>query len=255
MTAERVLDNMVEAFERGVADVDDYTVVTNLYTAYYKKVMENGRPTFEARTKVRGMDRMHDEAVEQSMLSHSDFFASETYETARANARYEGRATVDGVETHHLYIPVIEQFGDGTEDHEPMEDVNVFIDAERWVLRKMEFKTEFERGPGDLRTVRPEIHMQDYRDVEGMYIPFRTVVLVEGIDEMISPEEREEARRGLQEIERQLGNMPEEQRRMMKRMVEPQIQQLEQILENDAFEMVHEVKEVKVNTGLPEGLF
>ena len=53
ISATEVLDNMRETHERAIQNIDDYTLVTDMYTAYYKKTYVDGRPTFKSQVQIK----------------------------------------------------------------------------------------------------------------------------------------------------------------------------------------------------------
>jgi hypothetical protein len=252
ITAVQVLDNMYKEYERGVQNINDYTVATNIYTAQYKKTFVNGRPTFKSRIQVKGMEQFGGEAVSSSTMGHGEFFDEEMFNHIKQNARYEGTETIDGTRTHRLFIPELKELTEKGESDQA-KNVYFYVDADRWVIRKIKFDVEMQEQPGQIMS--PIIRFQDYRNVQGMYMPYTTVMEMEGLDDAISPEDREEARKGMAELKKQLEDMPDQQRKMMENMLRPQIEQLEKMLAGDKFEMVIEVQEVQVNTGLSDDLF
>jgi hypothetical protein len=254
MTAERVLENMRTEYERGIQNIDDYTLVTSLYTAQYKKFMVDGRPVFKSRVQLSGAEQFSEDAVATSSMGHSEFFDEKVYNYLKQNARYEGTQTVDGVATHVLFVEDLEPITESDETDHPR-NAYFFVDAEKWVVRKMEFEVDVEYDDTEKRTMQPVIRFLDYRSVEGMQVPYRTVMDMGEWDDTMSPEDREEARQSMAELQQQLDEMPEQQRKMMERMLRPQLEQLEKMLAGDRLEFVIEVEEVLVNMGLAENLF
>lgn len=254
-TAAQVLDNMREAHERGIQNINDYTVVTDMYTAYYKKTYVDGRPTFKSRVQIRGLEQFGgNEQMASSTMFHSELFDDKTYDFLRQNAQYRGTETVDGHRTHVLFVPDLEPLSDDDEE-DYAQNGYFYVDDGLWVLRKMKFDIETEIEPGQTAEMQPVIRFLDYRDIEGLHLPFRTVMEFGDLDATISPEEREEALQAMRELERELAQMPEEQRRMVEQMMKPQIERFEKMLEGDKLEIVIKVEDVRVNTGLPDDMF
>lgn len=254
MTVEQVLDNMVKEYERGVQNIDDYTVVTDLYTAQYKKTYVDGRPTFKSRVQITGMEQFGGDAVSTSAMGHSEFYDTKMFNHLKQNAEYRGIETVDGARTHTLFVSELADLVE-EQNADQAKNVHFYIDTDMWVLRKMTFDMEIPDDAGQVQQMNSAILFQDYRNIEGMNMPFKTVMEMEGLDSAISEEEREEARRSLQEMKEQLDAMPQQQRKMMERVMGSSMRQLEKMLEGEKFEIVIEVKEVKVNTGLTDDLF
>ncbi len=248
--AAEVLDNAYQHYERSIANIDDYVLETDLYTTYYKKAYDNGRPYFKSRTEYSGIGGV--ETV--SNVSDAELFSPESFEKMKRTAKYEGTERVDGYRTHVIFIPELESFIDEDEDEldDTMQNVRFYFDADNYVLRKMKFSIETEADDGRQIKVEPLVRMKDYRNIEGMQIPFQTLIIVEGLSGHMSEAERREAREGLKEMERELENMPAEQKRMMEEMMGGQLDQLRKMLEEDRMEMNIQVKNVRVNTGMED---
>jgi len=255
ISATEVLDNMRETHERAIQNIDDYTLVTDMYTAYYKKTYVDGRPTFKSHVQIKGLEQFGgSEDMASSTMMHTDLFDEDVYNFLSQNAQYQGTETVDGYQTHILYVPDLEPITDEGEE-EYAQNGYFYVDADLWILRKMKFDVETEIEPGQVQEMHPVIRFLDYRDIEGLQIPFKTVMELGDLDATISPEDREEARQSMRELERELEQMPEQQRKMMEQMVKPQLERLEKMLEGDKFEIVIEVEDVQVNTGLTDDMF
>ncbi len=162
---------------------------------------------------------------------------------------------VDGVRMHVLEVPEMTIPDAEGLTQERVQNARLFIEPDKWAPRRMTFDAEAEVEPGRTETVSPEIRLDDYRNVEGMWIPYRTTMIMEIGEELLGPEQREEAQRQLAQMETQLEQMPEQQRDMMEQMMGNQLDQLRQMLDGERMEWTIHVEEVKVNTGLPDHLF
>lgn len=254
VTVEQILNNMITEFEKGVRDIDDYTVTTNMYTAEYKKTYVDGRPTFKSRVRVRGMEQLSGGAISTSSMGHSEFFDSDMFNYLKEHAEYRGIETIDGERTHTIFVSELRDLvTDANADQ--AKNVHFYVDTDMWVLRKMQFDVQMENSPDQIETMNAIVRFQDFRNIEGMQMPFKTVMEMEGLDSSISDAEREEARKSMEELQKQLDAMPAQQRSMMENMLGPQLRQLENMLAGEKFEIVIQVEEVKVNTGLTDDLF
>lgn len=244
--AAEILETVREHYERSIEGIDDYVVVTNLYTTYYKKAYDNGRPYFKTRTKtdITGVQST-------SSTSDADLFTPENYEKLKTNARYKGQEQIDGFNVHVLSIDKLEGLFEEEGVDDTVENLTVYIDANDWLLRQMVFSVEAETEEGVI-TVQPIVLFKDYRDIEGMMLPFETSTVVTGLSESLSDEERQEAEKGLEEMEKELEQMPESQRRMVERMMGEQLDKFRKMLEEDRFEFSVKVEEVRVNTGMED---
>ena len=245
--AAEILQTVRQEYERSIENIDDYKVVSDMYTTYYKKAYDNGRPYFRSRMETDAMGGMES----TSSVSDAELFSPETFETLQNNAIFEGTETIDGYEVHIIYIEEIEGLLEDEEDlDETLTDLRIFIDTQNWVMRQMAFSVQAAMEDGMMREIEPVIQFKDYRNHQGMLIPWETVTIISGLDDALSDEERQEAEEGLREMERELENMPEAQRDMVKRMMGDQLEQLRNMLAGDQMEFITRVHEVEVNIGV-----
>lgn len=245
--AAEILERAQQAYERSIEGIDDYVMVTDDGATYFEKAYDNGRPYFRTHTEI-------DEWGEVEALSsgaEAEMWAPEMFEQFKKHARYEGRSEVDGYAVYVLFMEEMEALiYDDTEDiDDVLEQVRIYIDEDNLVMRKMEYRVEVIMDDNTTRVIEPEIRFRDYRSIEGMMVPFETIMVVEGLSEMMTPEEREEAERSLREMERELEQMPEGQRRMVERMMGERLKELRDMLAADRVEYTQTVREVLVNTG------
>jgi hypothetical protein len=250
--AAEVLETVWQHYEQSIRDVDDYKIVTEQFTTHYVKQYENGRPYFVSQVEtdsfwgsISGLG-MHT----TSPMVDADFFSSEVFDHLKQNAVYLGMESLDGMNTHIIFLEDMRVFMDTFDDvDEPMGQLRLYFDDEHWVLRQMKFSAEAEIEEGRVQVIEPVVKMTDYRNISGMMVPFETRISVQGLTEHLSDAEREEAQLALMEFERELAQMPEEQRQMLEKMMSGQLDQLRKVLEDDSIEFLINVKEVIVNTG------
>lgn len=251
-SAADVIDRMLAEHERRSANVDDYTLVQQVMgfetLSYFEKEMVDGRPVFRLRRSG---------APGMTMESPAEGTLDEIYavgEDLAESAEYVGRETIDGSEVHVLDVPDLAgtEFGRNMSpdsDFRPTRG-RFYVDAESYIPRRMDFEGEMTNDTGT-HPIRSTIHLQDYRDVEGMLVPYHVQVQVEGVGAAIDEETRAE----FEQMRRELENMPPEQRRMVEAMMGDQLEQFNQMMADDSTPMVVEVevREVRVNTGPPGG--
>ena len=251
--AAEVLETVRQRYEQSIQNIDDYTVITEDFTTRYKKVFDNGRPYFISQVEAEGFwgsissMGMHT----ASPMEDSDFFTPEMFTALKQNARYLGTETVDGLNAHVIILDDMRMIAEVHDDLEDaVDELRLYFDDEHWVLRQMTFTAHETLEDGRVQKIEPRLLMTDYRNIEGMMIPFKTIINIGGLSDYLSDAEREEAVQALAEMERELEQMPAEQRAMIEQMMSGQLDQLRQMLEEDTIEFIHEVKEVKVNTGI-----
>lgn len=140
------------------------------------------------------------------------------------------------------------------------------LDTEAHLLRevRMEGEVETKEGPRPM-TVR--ITLEDYREVDGLVHPFRTVTRfgeagdgVADVDPAEVSAKMDEARRQMERMREQLADLPPEQRRMMEEQLERvggvsglQTRMEEQMDALGEGRMETVVQEIRVNAGPPDG--
>ena len=114
--------------------------------------------------------------------------------------------------------------------------------------RRMVFEGELQNDQG-VHAVTMTMDLQDYREHSGMLFAYRTIMTIEGLGAAID----DEARAQFEQMERELENMPPEQRRMVETMMADQLEQFRAMMAGDDNGMVMEVavSEVRVNAGPP----
>ncbi len=249
-SVEYVLDNYRLNYEESIKNIEDFIVETDTYTIYYKKVYQDGRPYFKSK-----MDSEEYDISSATSISDNELFTPEMYDILKEVAVYEGVTYLNGYKTYLISTGKVEGLFPEEDDLDgEIHSANFYIDTDKWVVRKIEFEIEDEVD-GDLRRFNPVILMDDYRDIEGMMVPFKTTMIIDGLSSQMTEQELEEAREGFRELEENLEQMSPEEREMMMRMIGPQIEEYKKILETDRLETSVIIKEVRVNTGLTDEFF
>lgn len=270
ITAERVIENMIVSYERQMKGVEDFTIISEMgisrTISYHKRAVIRGRVVYKTREETEAMGKKFVSVtvwdgvyywwgdpvsgeLEKRKMDISPYVMFESLKTAQV--KYAGTEKIDGHKTHILNVrdlEIIRAVGMGKASGK------LWVDARDWVIRKMKMDMEWE-VEGEKMPIGFASRMEDFRRVNGMLIPYRTVMLMGDAIEM-SPEEEEEEqeiRKKLAEIQRELEQMPPEERKMMEEMMRPQIEGMEKTLAGGGEVTI--VKDVKVNTGLSDELF
>lgn len=253
-SVEDVVEQMYEAYERQAASIDNYSLSQSMMgfetVSYFEKETVDGRPVFRLRNASAGglSPSLGDENV-----GHGDvyLFGPELVE----HGRYEGREQIEGREVHVLAIDDLSELDiaqpEAPEDMEfQARSGRLYIDTEMMVPRRMEF-TGDAMTPNGEQELTMRMDMMDIRDVQGLLIPHRTVMNVQGLEAMIDPEMQAQ----LEEMEEQLAALPPDQREMMERMLGPQMEQIRQMMSGAAsgegLTTEITVTDVRVNEGPP----
>lgn len=243
--AIEILDKMQQHYEKSIEGIDDFIMVKEEQTTYHIKAWDNGRPYFKVRTESDRTDR----AQASSNVTERDLF-SDDFQKLKQRAAYEGTGHINDHMVHVLYVDKLEDVivapgSDGT-----LEDICLYVDPEIYVLRKIRYTVEFTTEDGVDRRVAPVVEFRDFRDIEGMKIAYETATIVRGL--ALTEEERREAEEMIEQAEKELAGMPEAQRQLVEQMMGDKIAEFRKMLEEDQYEAVTRVKEVKVNTGLDD---
>lgn len=247
-----IVDRMYEAYERQAAGVDNYTIVQTVMgfesVVYFEKEMVDGRPVFRRRNAGVGGFSF---GIGDEDAGQGDIFLIGP--GLVEHARYAGREQIDGSSVQVLAVDDVSTLniapptGSGDMDFVPKR-ARIFIDDEIMAPRRMEFVGDATTDDG-VREVTMRMDLLDYRDVEGLLIPHHTVIEIEGLGAMIDPAMQTQ----FEEMEKQLADLPPEQRQMMERMMGPQMEQMRQMMSGGGGGMTMEVTvtDVRVNSGPP----
>jgi hypothetical protein len=217
-------------------------------TMYMVKEMAGSHAVFRVQdTRVDGMTGA------QQFQAPADVSADLFTElpTLGEHARYVKRDAIDGKAVHVVEIPDLSRaraFQNARQSPDARFEPGrgtFFVDADLWVPRRMIIEGQVTRE-GKTSDVTMTMDLQDYREVEGMLHPFRTMARVEG---MVDPEMQAQIR----QMKQQMEQLPEAQRNMMEQMLQGQMGQFMKMIGDDGsvtFEGT--VRELRVNAGPPK---
>ncbi len=247
-----IIERMLSEYERRSEGVENYTLIQDVMgfetVSYFEKEMMDGRPVFRLRSSSAGGVDVGDpgDGGFDEIYSMGEEFAR--------RAQHEGREQIDGYDVHVLDLSDLTGMGFGPKvnadsDFEPKRG-RLFIDADTYAPRRLEFEGEMANEQG-VQEVTMTVDLTDYREVQGMLVAYRTVVSIEGLGAAIDPE----ARAQLEELQRELENMPPAQRRVLESLMGDRIVQFRALTEGGDGAMTIEmtVREVRVNVGPPGG--
>ncbi len=248
--ARRLLQAALEARNRRVAEVDNYTLIQEVNgsetSLYFEKRMVDGVAVFVVGNGP-GETAPRDEAKLFGQLG--------------AHARLAGQDEVDGAMCHRLETSNLENLdlmprGSGAEKYS-LKTLTLWLDPEAQVVRRMMMEGEAQAN-GQTIPITIEVQLQDYRSVGTMYEPFRTVMKISGLNEAVGggdPKQAEEMKRAQAEMARlreQMASMPPEQRKMMEAQLAPMLKRMEGMMGPEGMQFVTTVKSIVVNRGPPE---
>lgn len=207
------------------ADVDNYVMKTDMYTAYYKKDDGGGPLDFRSAMQMNGQNRpMAGQAMQNQY---------EQYEKIAEHGQYAGTETVSGIECHVIRV---DDPGKIDENLSMAGEVVYFVGVNDNFIHRMRMTGISPEGDGGMT-----MNMKDYRTVDGVALPFQMEMITE-----ISAEQRQQ----MEQMKQQMESMPKAQRERMQQMMGDQ---MEKLMNNEP--IVITVTEIVVNGDIPEGVF
>ncbi|MEA3485558.1 MAG: hypothetical protein U9R03_02500 [Candidatus Aerophobetes bacterium] len=272
MTAEKVIQNYIDNYEKQWKDVKDMTKVTNKGISYRKRVTVKGKTVWKTRTETKVMGQKvisiydgvyqwnkgtYGKVTKKKAGGDITFQFEKVLQSAKAKAKYDGAEKIDGHKCYILEIEDMTKLFPAEQALEGMEMVSVkfWVDAKDWVIRKYQMDTKGVDKKGKKRSIKMTIKNEDFREVNGLLISYRTIMPITGIALSLPPKQEKKARKELAKMKKQLEEMPPEGRKMAERLMKPQMERIQKMLSNDETGKVTEVKEVKINTGLSDDFF
>lgn len=233
-----IVDDMQSVYDRQIETVDTYIVDTNLYTSYNQKVMQDGAPTYQTQTRMKGSDA-------------SSFATSTTpsaaygmqFDRLRQHARYGGTETIDGVRCHILQV-------DDPSAVNPDMDENAtsmayYVDADRHVPVRMVMQTASAQKQGP-EPSSVTVNFKNYETTDGLTLPHRMEI-------QLATNLSDAQRQQMQQMMKQMEQLPAQQRKQMEKMMGNQMEMMKQMMSGEP--IVIEVQSVQVNTAIPNGIF
>jgi hypothetical protein len=237
-SAQSVVDEMKARHKDQLETVDNYVIETNLYTAYHRKVTRNGQTTYETATRMSGqsetLNALGTTPTTTSGVAYLDRLA--------AHATYDGTESINGAQSHVLRISDPGAVFDEMTDE--VEEMVYYVHADTYAPSRM--MVTMARQSGGDQSPTMTINYRDYRTVDGLTLPYVMEMVMDlGMGE--------EQRRQLQQLQEKLEQMPEQQREQMKRVMGKQFEQMQNMMAGEPTTV--EVQSVRVNDGIPEGIF
>lgn len=237
-SVQSIVDEMKARHEKQLAAVDNYVVETNFSTSYHRKVTKDGRSTYEVTTRLTGDSQMIDAmGTSPTMTTVGPAYL----DRLAKHATYAGTETINGTRTHLLRIDNPEAVFEEMDDSADV--MTYYVDAQEYLPLRMVVTMK----PDDKQKASTmTIDLRDYRTVKGLTLPYTMETKMDlGLSE--------ETRQQMEQLKKQMEQMPKEQREQMKRMMGDQFEQMQNMMAGEP--TVVTVKSVRVNEGIPAGIF
>lgn len=234
-----IVEQMKARHQEQLEAVDNYVIETNFYTSYNRKTTQNGQPTYETVSRLKGKS--------EALTSFDSAPPTTTFNTAfldrlAQHATLVGTETVNGTQSVHLHVENPSAVNSEVDDE--ARSMDFYVDAEELLVTRVQVILAASGSESEESTLTMDF--TDYRTVKGLTVPYLMTMQMElGLSE--------EQRQQMQQLKKQLEQMPEQQREQMKRMMGDQFEQIEDVIAGGTTTI--EVQSVRVNEGIPEGIF
>lgn len=253
-SAQDIITRAMDSYEARLSGIENLTIEVEAMgmtvETYLVKEMVDGRPVLQpVSTDVEGMPS------DTAALETDDMWAESwrMFDDTQDRWTLEGQGSVDGRATWRLRMTDFEGLDLSPEmpGQEGQFDADLMVmelDQERLVPLRMELEGTVRQG-GEASPVAMQMQFEDYREVDGYLHPFLSIMDVD-MDMAMGPE-GQDAKEALEELRRQMADMPEAQRQMMEQMMGEQIRMLESMVGEEGLRMELRVVDLRVNAGPP----
>ena len=241
--APQIIQQALQVYEDGTQNTDNYRMVTETMgfetETLMKKEIIDGHPVF--------VPAQFSGSADAQWESPQNWFRQIT-----SRAKYDGTEEVDGRSCHVVSIDNFEglDIGPGIQSDGQFDPtwMSIALDAESSLPRRMRMNGNIVHE-GSTRPVSFEALMTDYRQINGMYHPFRILIEAEGFmgASGAADEDLEEARKSLEELESSLEDMSDQERAMVERMMGSQLKGLREMIGSGKLKIEMVVKSIEPN--------
>lgn len=240
-SAEEIVNTALEKYEKRLANVETVSITQSVMgmeveTNMVKETVDGHATLVPTGDSTPGTDPAS--------------FLAQMKKMAEA-AKLKGKETVDGAECWVLEVSDMAAFDTAPQPGSGEFDAKrgrFWIDGQDYLMRKMTMEGDA-TNQGQTTPVTMEMTLHDYRDTQGFLWPFTTDMVIRGVATGMSEEELAEAKKALADMEKQMAEMPPDQRKMMESMMGGQMQKLEQMVESGEMKMTVQVTRLSVNGG------
>jgi hypothetical protein len=166
-------------------------------------------------------------------------------------ARFDGTETLDGRTAFVVRADVNRTQRGEDGDEFTIKTVSLWIDTAEYVPLRSKIDG-LARSGGETRAITIEKLDRDYRRVGSLYVPYQQVMRIAGVMDAEQQAQMQQAQQQMTELEAQMQQMPESQRRMIMNTMGPQLEMMKNMASGGGIELVTDVHEVRVNAGLPD---
>jgi len=240
--ASKIIQQALQVYEEGAQNTDSYRMTAETMGFESKTLMKkeiiDGHPVFVP-AQFSGSEDAQWESPQNWFRQIAD------------RAQYDGTEEVDGRRCHVVSIDNFEgiDVSPGIQSDGEFQPTWMSIAiAEDHLPRRMRMKgnTVIE---GSAREVSILALMTDYRQINGMYHPFRILIEAEGFMGPGGASEKDmaEAQESLEELERSLEDMSDQERAMVEKMMGGQLERLREMVTSGKLKLEMVVTSIEPN--------
>lgn len=152
-------------------------------------------------------------------------------------AKVVGTETVNGRQAYHLRAEGVGAVQEADGRQYEMKTMNLWVDASEYVPLQMKIDGTL-TADGEVKPMTIENQLTDYREVpdSNMYEPFKQIMKISGMLDEAQEAQMKEAVAKMAEFEQQMASMPESQRKMMEKMMGPQLEMMRGMASGGGFQ-------------------
>lgn len=262
------LQRLKDSYQRRKEGIRDFTVVTEASTSCHRRVKIGPKETFASREEtvigeirtVTVYDGRHHwwrdpasgEIRKEEPECHPFLFLENL---DRVAAEPKGTEIISGKETRILEVADMRPLLGARDRNGPFPG-KLWVDTEISVIRRISFNGEAEPELWRKVPVTYVIDLENYRDIGGMPFPHRIVLSSNGEGLSVPAERKGELEKQLSGFRKGIEELPADQKEEgLGRLLQANVERLEQLLSGKGLQQVTVVKEVRINTGLSVELF
>ncbi len=192
-------------------------------------------------------------AAEEAAFSGEMAANQEMIDSLKSDLRLLGRREVDGTDVIEIGADGLNVVQESPEGNFVMEQVRILVDADNYLTRQFRISGTLTQGKESrpMTIERIDSRFLPASNCAGFVKPVRSVMRMGGA---LTPEQEAqiiEAQAQLTDLKKQLASMPKAQQDMMKNMMGPQLEMIENMAQGGGIEIVSEIDELRCNQPWP----